>query len=89
MERCFVDCVSSFRSKNLDSTEEKVSKDCEHASEFRLQIFPCSVKMLHMHLACMHLDVKAPLCTVHTGIEQALVHADTWSHNTCAKPFDA
>ncbi|KAK9868456.1 hypothetical protein WJX84_011026 [Apatococcus fuscideae] len=23
VERCFVDCVSSFRSKNLDSTEER------------------------------------------------------------------
>ncbi|KAK9822975.1 hypothetical protein WJX74_010527 [Apatococcus lobatus] len=30
VERCFVDCVSSFRSKNLDSTEEKcVSRCCE------------------------------------------------------------
>lgn len=38
VERCFKDCIETFRRKDLDSTEEKVHTHC--SALFSLPLFP-------------------------------------------------
>ena len=72
VERCFKECVESFRKKDLDNTEEKVSLGCSRPFNIPLPPSQLSYQTL---IYANQFSLSSPLQCVQSCCEKFMKHS--------------